>query len=75
VHKSDQDASVNAPLTEFQVQLVDLIAENPFILYEVLAEKLNKNRTTMMRNIQKLKELGILKRVGPKKFRLLGGED
>lgn len=71
VQKSDRDAPVNASinvtLTEFQVQLVDLIGENPFISYEKLAEKLNKNRTTVMRNIQKLKELGILKRVGPKK--------
>jgi hypothetical protein len=58
----------------FQVQLVDLIAQNPFISYEVLADKLNKNRTTVMRNIQKLKELGILKRVGLKKIQLLGGE-
>lgn len=67
MQKSDQNAPINASLTDFQVQLVDLIAENPFISYEVLAEKLNKNRTTVMRNIQKLKELGILKRVGPKK--------
>lgn len=67
VQKTDQNASINAPLTDFQVQLVDLVVENPFISYEVLAEKLNKNRTTVMRNIQKLKELGILKRVGPKK--------
>jgi predicted HTH transcriptional regulator len=67
VQKPDQDASINAPLTEFQMQIVDLIGENPFISYEKLAEKLNKNRTTVMRNIQKLKELGILKRVGPKK--------
>ena len=49
------------------MQIVDLIGENPFISYEKLAEKLNKNRTTVMRNIQKLKELGVLKRVGPKK--------
>ncbi len=67
MQKSDQDAPINAPLTEFQVQIVDLIGENPFISYEKLAEKLNKNRTTVMRNIQKLKELGILKRFGPKK--------
>jgi ATP-dependent DNA helicase RecG len=67
VQKSYQNEPINAPLTDFQVQLVDLIAQNPFISYEVLAEKLNKKRTTVMRNIQKLKELGILKRVGPKK--------
>jgi predicted HTH transcriptional regulator len=67
VQKSDRDASINASLKEFQVQMVYLIAQNPFISYEVLAEKLDKNRTTVMRNIQKLKESGILKRIGPKK--------
>ena len=65
------NASINAPtnasITELQVRIIDQIVQNPFISYEVLAEKLNKNRTTVMRNIQKLKESGILKRVGPKK--------
>ena len=67
VQKSGKDASINAPLTSFQVQLMAGIEENPSIAYDVLAEKLNKNRTTVMRNIQKLKEMGILKRIGSKK--------
>ena len=67
VQKSGEDASINAPLTSFQVQLMAGIEENPSIAYDVLAEKLNKNRTTVMRNIQKLKEMGVLKRIGSKK--------
>ena len=49
------------------MQLVARIEENPSISYDMLAEKLNKNRTTVMRNIQKLKEMGVLKRIGSKK--------
>lgn len=62
-----QKAGEYAPLTSFQVQLVAGIDENPSISYDALAEKLNKNRTTVMRNIQKLKEMGVLKRIGSKK--------
>ena len=67
VQKSGEDASINASLTSFQVQLVAGIEENPSIPYDALAEKLNKNRITVMRNIQKLKEMGVLKRIGSKK--------
>jgi ATP-dependent DNA helicase RecG len=62
-----QKAGEYASLTSFQVQLVAGIDENPSISYDALAEKLNKNRTTVMRNIQKLKEMGVLKRIGSKK--------
>ena len=67
VHKSGQNAPDKAPLTSFQVQLVAKIKENPSISYDVLDEKLDKNRTTVMRNIQKLKNIGALKRIGSKK--------
>lgn len=67
VQKPGEYASINASLTSLQVQLIAGIEENPSIAYDVLAEKLNKNRTTVMRNIQKLKEMGVLKRIGSKK--------
>lgn len=66
-HLNEKDASINASLTSFQMQLVAGIDDNPSISYDALAEKLNKNRTTVMRNIQKLKEMGVLKRIGSKK--------
>ena len=49
------------------MQLVAGIAENPSISYDMLAEKLEKNRTTVMRNIQQLKKMGVLRRIGSKK--------
>jgi ATP-dependent DNA helicase RecG len=68
VHKPGRNAPEKAPLTSFQVQLVAKIKENPSVSYDVLAEKLYKNRTTVMRNIQKLKNIGALKRIGSKKI-------
>ena len=67
VNKPDRNASGKASLNSFQVQLVAKIEENPSISYDVLAAKLGKNRTTVMRNIQKLKNIGALKRIGSKK--------
>jgi len=43
------------------------VKEDPSISYDAIAEKLGKNRTTVMRNIHKMKNLGILKRIGSKK--------
>jgi ATP-dependent DNA helicase RecG len=62
-----QIASRNAPLSELQEEILKIIGEDPSILYETLTTKLNKDRTTIMRNIQKLKDSGILHRVGSKK--------
>ena len=50
-----------------QIAIVQAILDNKYISYESLAEKLNKNRSTIMRNIKKLKELGIIQRVGSDK--------
>jgi len=49
------------------LQLLAWVKEDPSISYDALAEKLGKNRTIVMRNIQKMKDLGILKRIGYKK--------
>ncbi|MCP4578928.1 MAG: winged helix-turn-helix transcriptional regulator [Deltaproteobacteria bacterium] len=43
------------------------INEDPSISYDALAEKLGKNRTTVMRNIQKLKNIVALKQIGSQK--------
>jgi len=55
------------PLNNIQIQLLKLIEVNPEISYERLSESLNKGRSTIMRQIQALKDLGILERVGSKK--------
>jgi predicted HTH transcriptional regulator len=50
-----------------QFAVAEAISSNPYISYDDLAERLSKDRSTVMRNIGKLKELGALRRVGSKK--------
>ena len=67
VHLTDKIEPLNGPLTELQVQIVNFIRSNPRASYEELMEALNKGRSTIMRNIQKLKDAGRLSRIGSKK--------
>lgn len=66
-HYSDIHAPLNAPLNDIQVQIIELIKADIKISYNKLAEKLKKDRSTIMRNIQKLKDAGLLQRIGSKK--------
>lgn len=61
------NAPINAPITELQKQILDVIRINPAISYSQLADLLDKNRTTIMRNINKLKAVDKLCRIGSKK--------
>jgi len=62
-----QDAPLNASLSDLQVQLLVFIRSNQTVSYDELADMTQKDRTTVMRNIGKLKDAGILRRVGSKK--------
>jgi len=62
-----QDAPIKAPLSDLQGQLLAIIRLNPAVSYVKLADMTQKDRTTVMRNIGKLKDAGILRRVGSKK--------
>jgi ATP-dependent DNA helicase RecG len=61
------NAPVNAPINFFQKSLLAKIRHNPGISYEALAAALGKDRSTIMRNMQKLKRRGILARKGSRK--------
>ncbi len=67
----EPNAPINAPLSgvfnENQTRIMELISGNPHISYDDLAQRLSKDRSTVMRNIGKLKELRALRRVGSKK--------
>jgi DNA-binding MarR family transcriptional regulator len=67
VQKSEKTAPLKASLTRFQVQLLARIKEDLSIFRGVLAEKLGKNQTIVMRNVQKMKQISVLKRIGFKK--------
>ncbi|MEI6167102.1 MAG: hypothetical protein WCS52_07895 [bacterium] len=48
------NAPENAPKNQLQVHLMHLISMDPAISYDDMAEKMGKDRTTIMRNVQKL---------------------
>lgn len=50
-----------------QNQILKMIKQNRGIAYDSLAVELDKDQSTIKRNIQKLKSLGILRRLGSKK--------
>jgi ATP-dependent DNA helicase RecG len=57
----------NASLSDFQKQIIDFIEANASISYDEIAKGSGKDKTTVRRNIQKLKQLGFLERVGSRK--------
>ncbi len=66
-----QDAPINTPinasLSDLQIQMLKIIENDPWAAYEDIAVTLEKDRSTIRRNIQQLKSLGILQRSGSKK--------
>lgn len=67
VQGNTESEPINKPLTDLQIQILDLIKTDPKISYSNLTDTLNKGRSTIMRNIQALKDMGMLQRIGSKK--------
>lgn len=67
VHKRKKAAPIKAPLSGIQRQLLEFIQSNTAVSYDELAEITHKDRSTIMRNIRKLKEAGFLRRIGSRK--------
>jgi len=68
--KSTYNASttpLNASISQLQEEIILQIKKDPYTSYDKIAEKTQKNRTTIMRNINKLKKLNIISRTGSKK--------
>lgn len=62
-----QVAPLIAPLSNLQIQIIEILKTDQRISYDTLALRLGTVRSTIMRNIQKMKESGIIERVGSKK--------
>ncbi|MEZ5315480.1 MAG: Lrp/AsnC family transcriptional regulator [Chlamydiales bacterium] len=60
-------APKNAPLSPLQKQIIDLLIGNAKASYDDIAQAIGKDRSTVMRNVQKLKQDGIVRRMGSKK--------
>lgn len=60
-------ASIFAPLSSTETRLLELIRSNPGITYAELADSIERDRTTVMRHVSRLKEARRIRRVGSKK--------
>ena len=58
---------VNTGLTELQAALHKEVGRNPGIAYEELVPIVKRSRATIVRNFSKLKQAGILTRIGSDK--------
>lgn len=58
---------INGPINALSEQLLIIIATNPGVSYEQLSHVTRKGRTTVTRTLRKLREMGILRRIGSKK--------
>jgi len=62
-----ENAPKNTRITQLQSQILDMMKMDNRVSYDELTNRLGKDRTTIMRNIRKLKKLDIVQRVGPAK--------
>lgn len=61
-------SNVTENVTENRIQaIIDLIKKNPKLTTTAMSNQLNITRMTLHRELEKLKEKGILKRIGPDK--------
>ncbi len=60
-------AGADAPLSDLQAQILELIRQKATISYNELASVTGKDRSTVRRNVGKLKDMRLLRRVGSKK--------
>ncbi len=54
-------------LTKRQKELVNIIKQNPYVSRKEITEKLGINSSAVQKHLEKLKETGLIKRVGPDK--------
>ena len=71
--KADKNAEINAginaeiKISEKQKKIILMLKENPYCTIKEISDKLEVNHSTVERNIKKLRENGIVERVGARK--------
>ena len=71
--KADKKAEINAginaeiKISEKQKKIILMLKENPYCTIKEISDKLDVNHSTVERNIKKLRENGIIERVGARK--------
>ena len=58
---------VSVKVTVNQQKIIEVIKENPFIMQEELAQIIGLSRKSIIQNMKKLQDNGLLKRVGADK--------
>jgi fido (protein-threonine AMPylation protein) len=64
---NNRNGGVNSGVSLLQKQIIDFMQQNPQISVVEIAKQSNKSRRTMENNVKKLKEKGIIVRVGSDK--------
>ena len=67
VHRDAPISDESEPGGDHPEQLFKLIRQRPDISYDELTASLGKGRSTIMRNVNKLKSIGRIKRIGSRK--------
>lgn len=67
--KAGISAGINAgiKMSEKQQKIISMLKENPYCTIREISDKLGVNHSTVERNIKKLRENGIIERVGARK--------
>ena len=71
--KADKNAEINAginaeiKISEKQKKIILMLKEDPYCTIKKISDKLDVNHSTVERNIKKLRENGIIERVGARK--------
>ena len=67
--KAEINAGINAEIkiSEKQKKIILMLKENPYCTIKEISDKLEVNHSTVERNIKKLRENGIVERVGARK--------
>lgn len=67
LHNEQANEQAISGLSQLQIKLLEEIRRNPGVSYEELVPIVNLSRATIVRTFSKLKQSGILKRIGPDK--------
>ena len=67
--KAGINAGINAgiKMSEKQQKIISMLKENPYCTIKEISDKLEVNHSTVERNIKKLRENGIIERIGARK--------
>ena len=65
--RKEINKKLNAPVNDRQIRIINDIQKNKNITQAELANKHNVNEKTIKRDLKKLKDLNLIKRVGPDK--------